>query len=596
MAGEAVAAARARAGDAPDAPEVTDADLPQHLIAGRPADRDPLAELAACIGIDSVKREVDALIAEAKAARLRREAGMAARTRTRHLVFTGGTGTGKGKIARILGRIYADLGVLSSGHLVEVERADLLGEYASESVLRVRRAVEQAHGGVLLVRDAHALVSVAADAARGREVLDVLLTSVQAHTEDLVVVLTGPHAEMNGLLKAHPDLAESFPRTIRFPDLTDDELVRVFEAKAAGSGFELAPGVLDKVRALVEAAPRERGPGNVRIMTNLLDRAVSMQGRRVLADGIVDETESLDVILLEDVPDTLTRGRDDVPGDPLAEVERLIGLADIKREVAALVAEVRAEQLRRDAKVSPAPPARHMVFMGSPGTAKTTIARLIAAVFARLGLLSSGHLVEVTRADLVAEFVGQTAPRVRGAVERALGGVLFVDEAYALMSAGGDRRDFGQEAVAELLRLMEEHRGDLVVIVAGYDAEMERFLDANPGLKSRFPKRLRFPDYTDDELVTIFEFMAAEAGFALAPGVLDALRGRVAAHPRGPSFGNARLVRNLLEAAISRQAQRITAGDDEGRGVGAAEVVLLRPEDLPDAPPRDDDGGYGLYI
>ncbi|NVI91298.1 AAA family ATPase, partial [Actinomadura sp. BRA 177] len=593
MAGEAVAAARARDGDAL---EVTDADLPQRLIAGRPADSDPLAELAACIGIDSVKREVDALIAEAKAARLRREAGMTARTRTRHLVFTGSSGTGKGKIARILGRIYADLGVLSSGHLVEVERADLLGEYASESVLRVRRAVEQAHGGVLLVRDAHALVSVSADAARGREVLDVLLTSVQAHTEDLVVVLTGPHAEMNGLLKAHPDLAESFPRTIGFPDLTDDELVRVFEAKAAGSGFALAPGVLDKVRALVEAAPRERGPGNVRIMTNLLDRAVSMQGRRVLADGIVDETESLDVILLEDVPGTLTRGRDDVPGDPLAEVERLIGLADIKREVAALVAEVRAEQLRRDAKVSPAPPARHMVFMGSPGTAKTTIARLIAAVFARLGLLSSGHLVEVTRADLVAEFVGQTAPRVRGAVERALGGVLFVDEAYALMSAGGDRRDFGHEAVAELLRLMEEHRGDLVVIVAGYDAEMERFLDANPGLKSRFPKRLRFPDYTDDELVTIFEFMAAEAGFALAPGVLEALRDRVAAHPRGPSFGNARLVRNLLEAAISRQAQRITAGDDEGREVDAAEVVLLRPADLPDAPPREDDGGYGLYF
>ncbi|GAA1827103.1 AAA family ATPase [Actinomadura chokoriensis] len=597
MAAEAVAAARARRDAAAGgAAEVTGADLPQRLIAGRPADGDPLAELAAVVGIEPVKREVDALIAEARAARLRREAGMTARPRPRHLVFTGNPGTGKGRVARILGRVYADLGVLSSGHLVEVERADLLGEYASESVLRVRRAVEEAHGGVLMVRDAHALVSVSADAARGREVLDVLLTSVQAHTEDLVVVLTGPHAEMNGLLKAHPDLAEFFPRTIRFADLTDDELVQVFAAKAAASGFELAPGVLDEVRALVEAAPRERGLGNVRIMANLLDRAVAMQGRRVLADGIVDETESLDVILVEDVPDTLTRGRDDVPGDPLAEVDRLIGLADIKREVAALVAEVRAEQLRRDAKVSPAPPARHMVFMGNPGTAKTTIARLIAAVFARLGLLSSGHLVEVTRADLVAEFVGQTAPRVRAAVERALGGVLFVDEAYALSSSGGDRRDFGHEAIAELLRLMEEHRGDLVVIVAGYDAEMERFLDANPGLKSRFPKRLRFPDYTDDELVTIFEYMAAEAGFALAPGVLDALRERVAAHPRGASFGNARLVRNLLEASISRQAQRITAGHDAGREVGAAEVGLLRPEDVPDAPAREDDRAYGLYI
>ncbi|MES9541920.1 AAA family ATPase [Actinomadura sp. NPDC000600] len=615
MAAQAVAAAdrraRQEAADAPDVPdgqdgpdemdagplEVTAADLPQRLIAGRPDESDPLAELAACVGIEPVKREVEALIAEANAARLRREAGMTARTRLRHLVFTGNPGTGKGKVARILGRIYADIGVLSSGHMVEVERADLLGEYASESVLRVRRAVEQAHGGVLVVRDAHALVSAAADAARGREVLDVLLTSVQAHTDDLVVVLTGPEAEMNGLLKAHPDLAAAFPRTLRFPDLTDEELVKVFTAKAADSGFELAPGVLDKVRALVEAAPRERGIGNVRIMTNLLERAVAMQGRRVLADGIVDEDESLDVILTEDVPDTLTRGRDDVPGDPLAEIERLIGLADIKREVAALVAEVRAEQLRRDAKVSPAPPARHMVFSGNPGTAKTTIARLIAAVFARLGLLSSGHLVEVTRADLVAEFIGQTAPRVRDAVGRALGGVLFVDEAYTLASGGGDRRDFGHEAIAELLRLMEEHRGDLVVIVAGYDAEMERFLDANPGLKSRFPKRLRFPDYTDDELVTIFEFMAAEDGFALAPGILEELRRLVAAQPRGSSFGNARLVRNLLEAAISRQAQRITAKEDAAPGeIDPAEVALLRPEDLPEAPPREDEGGYGPYI
>ncbi|MGP4023330.1 AAA family ATPase [Actinomadura sp. 3N407] len=607
MAGEAVAAAARRAGEeagradaaAPAGPpEVTVADLPQRLVPGRSADTDPLAELAACAGIEPAKREVDALVAEARAARLRREAGMTARTRPRHLVFIGNPGTGKSKVAGILGRLYADLGVLTSGHLVEVERADLLGEYATESVLRVRRAVEQAHGGVLVVRDAHALVSAAADAARGREVLDVLLTGVQAHTEDLVVVLTGPEAELNGLLKSHPDLAAHFPRTVRFPDLDEDELVEVFAAKAADSGFELAPGVLGKVRELAEAAPRERGFGNARAMIHLLDRAVAMQGRRVLADGIVDETESLDEILLEDVPDTLTRGRDDVPGDPLAEIDRLIGLADIKREVSSLVAEVRAEQLRRDAKLSPASPSRHMVFMGNPGTAKTTIARLIAAVYARLGLLSSGHLVEVTRADLVAEFVGQTAPRVRGAVERALGGVLFVDEAYALSSSGGDRRDFGHEAIAELLRLMEEHRGDLVVIVAGYDAEMEQFLNANPGLKSRFPKVLRFPDYSGDELVTIFEFMAAEAGFALAPGTVGAVRDLVDAQPRGSSFGNARLVRNLLEAAISRQAQRITAKDDEGPGgVEAAEVGTLRPEDLPDAPPPERGGfGFGAYL
>ncbi|WP_131742453.1 AAA family ATPase, partial [Actinomadura roseirufa] len=577
--------------------EITVADLPQRLVPGGRAETDPLAELAACAGIEPVKREVDALVAEAKAAHLRREAGMAVAARPRHLVFTGNPGTGKSLVARILGRIYADLGVLSSGHMIEVDRADLLGEYVSESVLRVRRAVEQALGGVLVVRDAHALAPPSPEGARGREALEVLLTAVQAHADDLVVVLTGPEAELNGLLKSLPGLAAHVQRIVRFPDLTEDDLVEVFAAKAADAGFALAPGVLEKVRGLAQAAPRDRGFGNARIMINLLDRAVAMQGRRVLADGVVDETESLDEILLQDVPDTLSRGRDEVPGDPLADVGRLIGLEAIKAEVASLVAEARAEQIRRDAGVPLASPTRHMVFTGNPGTAKTTIARLIAAVYAQLGLLSSGHLVEVARADLVAEFVGQTAPRVRAAVERALGGVLFVDEAYALTGAGGDGRDFGHEAVAELLRLMEEHRGDLVVIVAGYDAEMERFLSFNPGLDSRFPKVLRFPDYSDDELVTIFEFMAAEAGFALAPGVLEALRGLVAAQPRGTSFGNARLVRNLLDAAVSRQARRITAAHDEDPGaVDAGEVRLLRPEDLPAAPPRDRDGAVGLYI
>ncbi|GLZ04680.1 hypothetical protein Acsp03_21460 [Actinomadura sp. NBRC 104412] len=591
LAEQSVAAARVRLGavePAPDGLWITADDLPQRAPAGG-AVADPFAELAGMAGIEPVKREIEALVAEAKAARLRREAGMPVAGRPRHLVFAGNPGTGKSKVAQILGKMYADLGILTHGHLVEVDRSDLLGEFTSESAVRVRGAVGRALGGILLVRDAHAFAS--AEAQRGREIVDVLLGAVQAHPTDLVVMLAGPEAELNGLLKSHAELAAYFPRTVRFPDLTEAELVEVFRAKAEAAGFALAPGVLGRVEALVRATPRDRGFGNARAMNGLLDRAVAMQGRRVLADGVVDETESLVEILPEDVPDTLVPGRDAVPGDPLAEVERLIGLDEIKREIGALVAEARMEERRREAGVPLAFPARHMVFMGNPGTAKTTIARLIAAVYARLGLLSSGHLVEVTRADLVAEFIGQTAHRVRAAVERALGGVLFIDEAYALTAAGGDRRDFGHEAIAELLRLMEEHRSDLVVIVAGYDADMERFLKFNPGLESRFPKTLRFPDYTDDELVTIFESMAAEAGFVLADGVPARLRRRLAAEPRDASFGNARLVRNVLEESISRQAQRITAddGDRPGGDADPSEVRLLRPEDVPAEPARRDD-------
>ncbi|MBA9004680.1 AAA family ATPase [Thermomonospora cellulosilytica] len=568
--------------------EVTAADLPQRLIPGRTADADPLAELAACAGIEPVKREVSALAAEAKAARLRREAGMAVAARPRHLVFTGNPGTGKTKVARILGRIYADLGVLAGGHLVEVDRADLVGEFTGESGTKVRRAVEHALGGVLFVDDAHTLAATpgAADAARLRETVGALAAALTAHPDELVVVLAGPEAELNGLLRAHEELAAHFPKTVRFPDLTDDELVEVFTAKAADEGFTLGPGVESRVRDLVQAAPRDRGFANARLMVRLLDRAVAQQGRRVLADGMVDDGESLAEILLEDLPDSLGAAWAGSPaeGDPLTEIDRLIGLDTIKHEVGLLVAEAKAERIRRDAGIPIGSPTRHMVFTGNPGTAKTTIARLIAAVYAKLGLLSSGHLVEVSRADLVAEYIGQTAPRVRAAVERALGGVLFIDEAYSLTMAGHDQGDFGHEAVAELLKLMEEHRSDLVVIVAGYEAEMERFLRSNPGLDSRFPKVLHFPDYTNDELVSIFEFMTAENGFTPADGVVEELRARLAAEPRGASFGNARLIRNLLDAAISRQAQRITSGDGEP---DPAEVRLLRPEDLPPRKPGE---------
>jgi SpoVK/Ycf46/Vps4 family AAA+-type ATPase len=224
-----------------------------------------------------------------------------------------------------------------------------------------------------------------------------------------------------------------------------------------------------------------------------------------------------------------------------------------------------------------------MVFTGNPGTAKTTVARLIAAVYARLGLLSSGHLVEVGRADLVGEYVGQTAPKVRAAVDRALGGVLFIDEAYAL-TPPDSARDYGHEAVAELLKLMEEQRADLVVIVAGYEREMQRFREFNPGLASRFPHVLRFPDYTDDELVTIFEIMAAEAGFTLADGVLDAVRALVRAAPRGPSFGN----------AVALQAQRIMSAETPA---SVEEIRRLRPADLPGGgPSQDRDDVIGPYL
>jgi hypothetical protein len=278
-------------------------------------------------------------------------------------------------------------------------------------------------------------------------------------------------------------------------------------------------------------------------------------------------------------------------GDPVAELEALIGLEPVKEQVRRLVAELRAERLRTEAGMPPSERSRHMVFSGNPGTAKTTVARLLARIYAQLGVLQHGHLIEVSRADLVGEFIGQTAPRTAARFKQALGGVLFVDEAYALVPKDSSR-DFGHEAVATLLKLMEDHRDDAIVIAAGYPGEMQRFLASNPGISSRFPTTVAFADYGDDELWAILRLYADQAGFVLARGLESAFR-RLVPTQRPTTFGNGRWVRNVFEEATSRQALRISSVEEPTREV----VTGLRPEDLPASPSvtgRPD--GTGLYL
>jgi len=216
-----------------------------------------------------------------------------------------------------------------------------------------------------------------------------------------------------------------------------------------------------------------------------------------------------------------------------------------------------------------------MVFTGNPGTAKTTIARLLARAMAAHGLLSTGQLVEVTRADLVARYIGQTGPRVAAQVERALGGVLFIDEAYSLVQGYGN--DFGHEAVAVLLKLMEDHRDELVVIVAGYPREMATFLDTNPGFASRFARTLAFPDYDGAELLAIFDLFCRRAGARVEPAAYERIGEHLGSLPRDRSFANGRTVRNLFERLLAAQAGRLnTVGrpsDDDLRTLTAADIA-----------------------
>jgi len=258
------------------------------------------------------------------------------------------------------------------------------------------------------------------------------------------------------------------------------------------------------------------------------------------------------------------------------ELSEYIGLETIKKEVESLINLVTIQKMRKDAGLPVNDLSLHMVFSGNPGTGKTMIARLMARIYKSLGILSKGHLVEVDRSGLVAGYVGQTAIKTGEVIQKALGGVLFIDEAYTLTTKGGN--DYGQEAVDTLLKAMEDHRDDLIVIVAGYIELMEDFVHSNPGLESRFNRFLDFKDYTIDEMIAIFEMRCQKSGYTLAEDAKELLRGLLALLSLDvKSFGNARGVRNLFERAVSAQANRLAASTEP---LTKDTLMLLTADDI----------------
>ena len=533
------------------------------------------------IGLTQVKQQIKDHSNYINFVRLRREKGFQEKDDLNvHAVFTGNPGTGKTTVAKMMGRLYQKMGLLSRGHVHEVDRTNLIGEYIGQTAPKVKSAINKARGGVLFIDEAYSLAREKTDNKDfGREVIEILVREMSNGKGDLAVIAAGYPKEMKHFLESNPGLKSRFKTIFEFEDYLPQELTEIAKYACAQYEVKLSPEAHIRMSEIITEAYRNRDKafGNARFVFDLIEKAKIQLGLRVMqSENPEEETkEYLETIEIADVNNIeITRSKvvpfipvdEDLLTVALTELNNLIGMRKIKDQINELVRLVRFYR-ETDKDVLNAF-FLHTVFVGNPGTGKTTVARILTKIYKALGMLERGHMVETDRQGLVAGYVGQTAIKTAEKIDEAVGGVLFIDEAYALTQTGKSQRgDFGDEAIQTLLKRMEDQRGEFFVFVAGYPDNMEAFLKANPGLNSRFDKILHFEDYEPSDLLEISMLMLREKGLIATPEAEERLKDYLiyTYERRDRFFGNARTVRSIVDEAIRNQNLRLSGMPIEER-------------------------------
>ncbi|MEJ5350209.1 MAG: AAA family ATPase [Melioribacteraceae bacterium] len=530
-----------------------------------------LAELDSFIGLNNIKQAIRDFISYLEFLNERKKYGLKAEEKIAiHAVFLGNPGSGKTTIARLLGNIFKAMGILPSGHVIEVDRAGLVGQYIGETAQKTEKVINDAMGGILFIDEAYTLVKKGGSSQDfGQEAIDILLKRMEDHKGEFVVIVAGYTDEMNAFLNSNPGLKSRFTHTFVFEDYTPEELIQIFQLYLKKEEYNITPDALEllKKEFINLYRNRDKSFGNARLVRKIFEEAkINLSKRIINLDESKRTKENLNTITLEDIQNILKKekGKDfklpineEALQEALNELNNLIGLNSVKKEINDLVKLARffaeqGEDLRE--KI-----ANHYLFLGNPGTGKTTVARIFSKIFSALGVLSKGHLVETDRQGLVAGYVGQTAEKTTNMIDKAIGGTLFIDEAYSLIKSESQGSDFGKEAIDILLKRMEDERGKFIVIAAGYTDEMKKFIESNPGMESRFTKSLLFEDYTPDEMMEIIKRYLTKDKKKLTTDAEEYLHKYFINiyKTRDKKFGNARIVRNIYEQLKQKLLLRI---------------------------------------
>ncbi|WP_418909801.1 AAA family ATPase [Bacillus pinisoli] len=536
------------------------------------ANTSSLQELEQMIGMKQVKNRVYQHSQYIQYQKKRKELGFTMKDEmSLNMVFTGNPGTGKTTLARMLAKIYFELGVLTKPEVIEVDRSHLIGAYVGQTEENVKAAVNRALGGVLFIDEAYSLKREGQSTNDyGQTAIDALVSLMTSgeYVGKFAVILAGYPEEMRQFLTANTGLRSRFPESnhIHLPDYTNMELLEIAKKVASDNDYMMTEEALIELETRIEKERVDESFGNARTVKNIILDSIFKKGATIE----LKDADSFDLTLLEknDLLPTQVISEELLPEQMLHE---LIGLEGIKEEIKKIQHFVQLQQVRKEKGFKTVPVQLHAVFSGNPGTGKTTVAKIYAKMLKETGLLKRGHLVVTGRADLVAGYVGQTALKTKKKIREALGGVLFIDEAYSLQA--GSSNDFGKEAVDTIVEEMTKHNENLVIVLAGYSKEIDELLKSNPGLQSRFKKFFHFPDYTADEMVEIILQRVKQYEYDLTGEAIKALEEFINTKK---VLGNARFAVNFVDELLQIQAARVMEQTD----IKEEEFSIINEKDM----------------